>query len=111
MLRTVCGSWFLWCPVGNRSADPGNNTKPAVSQEAASTTESVQQTPALTTTTQVTYVQDDISGVVENVMPAMVSIVNQYTTTTRDFWGQSYEKESGGKRFQVLLWQKQIPSF
>lgn len=21
LLRTVCGSWFLWCPVGNRSAD------------------------------------------------------------------------------------------
>ena len=81
----------------------GNNTKPAVSQEAASTTESVQQTPALTTTTQVTYVQDDISGVVENVMPAMVSIVNQYTTTTRDFWGQSYEKESAASGSGIIV--------
>lgn len=34
----------------------------------------------------VTYVSDDVSDVVERVMPAMVSIVNNYTNT-RQIWG------------------------
>ena len=32
-----------------------------------------------TTVNQITYVQDDVSDVVEQVMPAMVSIINNYT--------------------------------
>lgn len=40
---------------------------------------------------QVTYVSDDISGVVEQVMPAMVSIVNN-VTRTGSFWGYTYEE-------------------
>lgn len=39
--------------------------------------------------TQITYVQDDISDMVEEVMPAMVSIINNYTTSTMNFWGQT----------------------
>lgn len=40
---------------------------------------------------QVTYVSDDVSGVVEEVMPAMVSIVNTATRTS-SFWGYTYEQ-------------------
>jgi len=43
-----------------------------------------------TTVNQITYVQDDVSDVVEQVMPAMVSIINNYTVTSTTMWGQSY---------------------
>jgi len=39
----------------------------------------------------VTYVVDDVSGMVEGVMPSMVSIVNNYVRTT-SFWGQIYNE-------------------
>lgn len=35
-----------------------------------------------------TYVQPDFSEMVENVMPAMVSIVNNYSSVGWDFWGR-----------------------
>lgn len=40
----------------------------------------------------VTYVQTDISEMVEDVMPAMVTITNNYEAVGRDFWGQTYTK-------------------
>lgn len=46
------------------------------------------------TVNYVTYVVDDVSDMVEGVMPAMVSIVNNYTATSMNFWGQTY-KETG----------------
>ena len=54
-------------------------------------------------TQNITYVQDDISDVVADVMPAMVSIVNNYTTTTRDFWGQSYEKDAAASGSGIIV--------
>ena len=45
-----------------------------------------------TTTSHVTYVQDDISDMVEEVMPSMVSIVNNYTSTGMNLWGQTYSQ-------------------
>lgn len=42
------------------------------------------------TTNYVTYVVDDVSGMVEQVMPSMVSIVNEYESTSMNFWGQRY---------------------
>lgn len=52
---------------------------------------------------QVTYVQSDVSDVVEKVMPAMVSIVNKSVTTTTDFWGQSYQRESTGSGSGIIV--------
>lgn len=51
----------------------------------------------LTNTDVVTSIESDISAVVQEVMPAMVSIVNKYTTTG-SFFGQTYteENESSG---------------
>ncbi len=39
------------------------------------------------TVNQITYVQDDVSDVVEEVMPAMVSITNNYTAVSSTMWG------------------------
>lgn len=49
-------------------------------------------------TDQITYVQTDVSDVVKEVMPAMVSIVNNYTDTGMTFWGEVYSQpaESSG---------------
>lgn len=55
------------------------------------------------TVTNITYVQNDVSDVVTEVMPAMVSIVNKYTTTTRDFWGQSYEKDAAASGSGIIV--------
>ena len=44
------------------------------------------------TANYVTYVVDDVSGMVEEVMPSMVSIVNNYESTSMSFWGQSYSE-------------------
>lgn len=38
----------------------------------------------------VTHVTDDVSDMVENVMPSMVSIVNNYESTGVNLWGQTY---------------------
>ena len=50
-----------------------------------------------TSTSQVTVVTSDYSDVVEQVMPAMVSILNTYTEEL-SYWGQRYtqESQSGG---------------
>lgn len=56
-----------------------------------------------TITKNITYVQDDISGVVEKVMPAMVSIVNNYTTTTMDFWGQSHARDAASSGSGIIV--------
>ncbi len=42
----------------------------------------------------ITYVQDDVSDMVEEVMPAMVSVVNNYVSTGYTFWGQTV-RQSG----------------
>lgn len=44
------------------------------------------------TANYVTYVVDDVSGMVEEVMPSMVSIVNNYVSTGMNFWGQRYSE-------------------
>ncbi len=60
-------------------------------------TEVTEQGIALTNTMDIRSVESDISGVVEEVMPAMVSIINNYTTTS-SFFGQTFteENESSG---------------
>lgn len=49
-------------------------------------------------TNNVTVVDSDVSDVVEEVMPAMVSIVNSYTQTGTNIFGQTFTQpgESGG---------------
>lgn len=54
------------------------------------------------TTRHITYVQEDISDMVEEVMPAMVSIVNNYMTTGY-FWGQQYSKPGVGSGSGIIV--------
>lgn len=50
-----------------------------------------------------TVIESDISEVVENVMPAMVSIINNYTETTQSFWGQTYSQEASASGSGIIV--------
>ena len=68
-----------------------------VSQAATESTQSSTQ-PA----TSVTYVESDVSNVVEKVMPAMVSIVNNFTETANVF-GQQYTQEEAASGSGIIV--------
>ena len=74
----------------------------AVVDEIASetTTESSQGNAQLAT--NVTYVESDVSNVVEKVMPAMVSIVNNFTETANVF-GQQYTQEEAASGSGIIV--------
>ena len=69
-----------------------------IASEAA--TESTQSAPQLAT--NVTYVESDVSNVVEKVMPAMVSIVNNFTETANVF-GQQYTQEEAASGSGIIV--------
>ncbi len=77
-------------------------TDNAVVDEIASeaTTESTQSSTQLAT--NVTYVESDVSDVVEKVMPAMVSIVNNFTETANVF-GQQYTQEEAASGSGIIV--------
>lgn len=45
----------------------------------------------------------DVSTVVENVMPAMVSIINNYTETYSTFFGQSYTQQGASSGSGIII--------
>ncbi|MCI9336183.1 MAG: PDZ domain-containing protein [Lachnospiraceae bacterium] len=51
----------------------------------------------------ITYVNSDVSDVVEKVMPAMVSIVNNYTQTGTTFWGQTYSQQGASSGSGIIV--------
>lgn len=53
----------------------------------------------------VTATNSDVSGVVENVMPSIVSINNVYDSVTTDIFGQSYKSQSGGSGSGIIIGQ------
>lgn len=74
--------------------------------------ESQQQPPAINATmgnnvalqpSQLTYVTNDASDVVESVMPAMVTIVNTYTVTGTSIWGQTYSQQQQGGGTGIIV--------
>ena len=51
----------------------------------------------------VVTVVTDVSDVVEEVMPSVVSIVNNYTITESDFWGRRYESSSEASGSGIII--------
>lgn len=82
---------------------------PAGNQEAITSQTQQEGNPAekarMDNINYVTYVSDDISGVVENVMPAMVSIVNTSTRTT-SFFGYTYEESRPSAGSGIIVEEK-----
>lgn len=58
---------------------------------------------ALTQTSQLTYVTNDASDVVEDVIPAMVTILNTYTVTGTSIWGQVYSQQQQGGGSGIIV--------
>ncbi len=56
----------------------------------------------LTNTNNITVVESDISKVVEEVMPAMVSIINNYTEVG-SFWGQTYTQDQASSGSGIIV--------
>ena len=53
--------------------------------------------------THITYVHDDVSDMVEEVMPAMVSIINNYTSTSHSIWGQTYSQQNASSGSGIIV--------
>ena len=49
----------------------------------------------------------DVSEVVKRVMPAMVSIINNYTQTGTTFWGQTYSESSAASGSGIIVSQNE----
>ncbi len=65
--------------------------------------EQIAPTEQMTNVNQITYVQDDVSDVVEDVMPAMVSIVNNYVVTQDTFWGQTFTQPASSSGSGIIV--------
>lgn len=59
--------------------------------------------PGATTVNQVILGRDDVTEVINESMPAMVSIVNSYTTTVPTFWGQSYTRQGASAGSGIII--------
>lgn len=53
----------------------------------------------------VTAVVTDVTDVVEKVMPACVSITNNYTQQFQDFWGQTYSQDEVASGSGIIIGQ------
>ena len=99
MVSVSLGLFFgLFAGIGFYAVQQGTgmfttSTDTAVVDEIASeaTTESTQSAQLAT---NVTYVESDVSNVVEKVMPAMVSIVNNFTETANVFRSEEHRLNS-----------------
>ena len=58
----------------------------------------------LTTTDGIRIVTSDVSDMVEDVMPAMVAIVKDYTETS-SFWGRTYSEDRQGSGSGIIVAQ------
>lgn len=82
------GAGFFAVQQGYRAA--GKNAEPQAAVSEKVTDSNGFNDIASVNTNNVTVVSSDVSGVVEQVMPAMVSIVNDYTASGTTFFGQPY---------------------
>ncbi len=62
------------------------------------------QVPQSGTTAVYTGTSNNVSDIVVNVMPAMVSIINNYTQVT-SFWGQTYKEELSASGSGIIVSQ------
>ena len=52
---------------------------------------------------QVVLGRDEVTEEINDVIPAMVSIVNNYTTTVPTFWGQSYTRQGASAGSGIII--------
>ena len=94
------GIGFYAVQQGTGMIKTGADTAVVDEVAAEATTESTQS--SVQSATNVTYVESDVSDVVEKVMPAMVSIVNNFTETANVF-GQQYTQEEAASGSGIIV--------
>ena len=94
------GIGFYAVQQGTGMLKTGTDTAVVDEIAAEATTESTQS--SVQSATNVTYVESDVSDVVEKVMPAMVSIVNNFTETANVF-GQQYTQEEAASGSGIIV--------
>lgn len=89
------GFYAVYLGTGQFSQADSDNTVLTTQQDdmVKAPMEVIPEEREVGSTKYVTYVVDDVSGMVEEVMPSMVSIVNNYTSTGM-FWGQIYNEQN-----------------
>ncbi len=98
------GAGFYAVKIGADRLLPAGT--PEVIAEGASQDGAASNGAQMTNINQVTYVSDDISGVVEEVMPAMVSILNN-ATRTGSFWGYTYQQSVPSAGSGIIVEEKE----
>lgn len=83
----------------NNGTDGGQNAEGQVSDAAEESKSGIK----ITDTTQVRVVSSDVTDVVEEVMPAMVSIINNYTEKGTTIFGQSYTQELAASGSGIIV--------
>ena len=98
------GIGFYAVQQGTGMLKTGTDTAVVGESAAEATTESTQSSTqsSVQSATNVTYVESDVSDVVEKVMPAMVSIVNNFTETANVF-GQQYTQEEAASGSGIIV--------
>lgn len=76
------------------SAETIENEEEIAQESAEESTESSDESSSSLQTTKTTAVVTDVTEVVENVMPSVVSVYNTSTSTTQNYFGQTYSQES-----------------
>ena len=98
------GIGFYAVQQGTGMLKTGTDTAVVGEIAAEATTESTQSSTqsSVQSAPNVTYVESDVSDVVEKVMPAMVSIVNNFTETANVF-GQQYTQEEAASGSGIIV--------
>lgn len=111
MLSISMGLFFgLFAGIGFYAVQQGmglttqTSNRNAVAEEAGEVSSNAGEGTGirLTSTNSITVVESDISDVVEEVMPAMVSIVSNYMETG-DFFGRTYTQEQASTGSGIIV--------
>ena len=86
---------------------PEKQPESAPSEEAAQPSEPVQSASPVRESGSVTTVVTDVTDVVESVMPACVSVTNNFTEQIQDFWGQTYSRDGQGSGSGIIIGQNE----
>lgn len=97
------GLGFYAVQLGTGQISQAGSSENVITELPESTTSLPYDETPVITTNHVTYVQEDISDMVEEVMPAMVSIVNNYVTTGMNIWGQTYSQPGVGSGSGIIV--------
>lgn len=92
-------------PDGSAEADGGETTEDGddAENDASGTLEDGEIAPAETVEQGAKTVVTDVTAVVEAVMPACVSITNNFVEEVQDFWGQTYAQNETASGSGIII--------